>query len=182
MNKYEPDQLESACWNIIQPLINKSQAELLRIGYQDAGAWEGQYSVMTITSRQRQGMDEQLGFDDESGEYFYKGQRNGQLTVTFFGARHAERAENLTSRLSTESARDLKYAHKVTMYGAQVLANTPAADPNATDGRWLRASAVVINYRCAYTFSDSVGIIEIVDLTATIDDVTIRKQIAVKKA
>lgn len=181
MNSYEPDQLETACWRIIQPLINKSSEEALRIGYQDAGAWSGEYAVMSITSRQPQGMDERLGFNDETGEYFYKGQRNGQLVVTFFGKRHAERAENLVSRLSTESARDLTYAHKVTMFRPQLLTNTPAADPNGGEGRWLTASAVVIGYRCAYTFSDTVGIIEIVDLEATVNDVTISQQITIKK-
>lgn len=179
MNSYQPDPLETAVWNVLQTLINSAGGnEALRIGYQDAGEWGDQYAVMSITSREPQGQDVRLGFDEESGEYRYRGQRNGQISVTFFGPQHGWRAENLVSGLQTESASDLFHNQKVVMYRPQVLSNVPVQDKE----RWLQAAAVVVNYRTSYIYSDRVGIIEIVDLTATVGDTTINKQITFKTA
>jgi hypothetical protein len=180
MNNYQPDPLEKAVWNILNPLINRERApaeqEGLRIGYQNAGEWGDSYAVMSVVGRQAQGQRETLGFDDVTGVYKYKGQRHGQISVTFHGPQASWRAEDLTSALFTETASDLCNANNVVMYEPQTLDHVPIKDKD----KWLDGAAVVINYRCAYIFSDRVEIIEIVNMTATVGDETITKSIEIK--
>ncbi|UJH95980.1 hypothetical protein [Pantoea phage Nafs113] len=180
MSNYQPDVLEKALWDILQPLINRASApadaEALRFTHQSAGEWSDRYATLQVVSRQPQGQDEQLGFDDVTGEYFYKGQRNGQVSVTFHGDQASWRAENLVSSLSTETAKDLCQDQRVALFSPKLLNNVPIRDKE----RWLQGAAVVIGYRVAYKFSDTVGIIEIVDLTAFTNKDPIHKVINIQ--
>lgn len=180
INSYKPDPLQMACWSILQPLINRMGDELLYHAYQNAAEADPLYSYMNIQTRVAQGQDVQLGFHDENGEYFYRGQRHGELIVVFVGDQASWRGENLVSALRTESAKDLFNLYRVPMFNPNSIGHTPFKEANSS--KWLEAATVSIGYRTAYTYSDTVGIIEIVDLTATVGDVTVNKKIDIKRA
>lgn len=174
-NNYKPDPLQAACWSILQALIKRGGDELLYHGYQNAAEADPDYSYMNIQTRVAQGQDVQLGFNESNGEYFYKGQRHGELIVVFVGDLASWRADNLVSGLKTETAKDLFRQYHVPMFNPQSLGHTPFKEANGS--RWLEAATVSIGYRTAYTYSDTVGIIDVVDLTAHVADETIHKKI-----
>lgn len=151
--EFVPDVVESAAYDIVQPLL--PELTLIYAG-QNKTRPELPYATLQIIGRRNVGMPS-IGAVDAEGVQVYHQVKEGSMSIGFFGGTARRHADNLVSRFSKQTSRDLMRS-KSFFTSSQphlMLINS------MRDGVYVEPGAVVdVNWRYTAKFYDNAGLIE----------------------
>lgn len=166
IDEYVPDQVEAAAWDVISPLLPEMR---VYFAGQNHHRLKLPAATIEVIGRRRIGTPEK-GEVDADGIQQYHQVIEGSLSIKVFGGNARQHLDNLSSRFTKQTSRDLM--RKVSFF--IVREETVTTMNSIRDDVFIEQGAMLdVGWRYTARYYDDVGLIERVKANGTIDDVPV---------
>lgn len=170
---YQPDAVEIAACSVITPLLAGMDLAYAR---QNHARLKLPYATLEILGRRNVGMPT-VGDLDDNGIQIYHAVKEGTLSVKFYGPLSGQSADDLRTRITKQTSRDIMRKFNFVLTGQPSIVDTSLA----RDGLYFERSAVIdIAWRYTGRYTDDAGIIEQVKADGLINDYPVNFTLDIK--
>jgi len=163
IDEYVPDEVEVAAYNVLAPLLPE-----LDIIYADQNhqSPSDTYATLRVISRNEVG-NVSLGPVDDNGVQTLHQVIEGTLSLMVFGGASGRHLENVRLRTKKPTSRDIMTRERFIIFATEQVINVGAV---RSEIYMEPSSTLDMRFRYTSRFTDSVGLIEHINVNGTVND------------